>query len=154
MTTTFAPKAKNFTADADGMHAPCRGANHRDSGRIGHCDSCGAEVVEVVKSDSAYLTPLAHSNRGGRVCWCWNVHHCDADQVATHTARKAALLASGVVVKGCTVEVYKGRTVAIGTTGTVIWMGIDNWDKPRIGIKTTSGDTHFLAESNVRVIES
>lgn len=50
--------------------------------------------------------------------------------------------------KGRTVTVVKGRKVPIGTTGMVVWEGIDSYGANRIGIKDASGHVHYTAASN------
>lgn len=54
-------------------------------------------------------------------------------------------------VKGAMVEVFKGRKVAKGTTGVVIWAGEGHWG-PRVGIKDADGEVHWTAATNVRRI--
>ena len=61
-----------------------------------------------------------------------------------------------MVNKGDTVEVVRGRKVPIGTTGEVIWIGADKYDrtgrKQRLGVKDGDGEVHWTAESNVRLV--
>ena len=54
------------------------------------------------------------------------------------------------VAKGRTVEVFKGRKVAVGTIGVCIWHGQGNYGW-RVGVKDAAGTVHWTAESNVRV---
>jgi hypothetical protein len=54
-------------------------------------------------------------------------------------------------VKGATVEVFKGRKVAKGTVGVVIWAGEGNYG-PRIGIKDADEVVHWTAATNARAI--
>lgn len=54
--------------------------------------------------------------------------------------------------KGKTVTVVRGRKVAKGTTGYVIWEGEDNYGKARVGIKDEAGEVHWTAASNCQVI--
>jgi len=68
------------------------------------------------------------------------------EQVA---AELAANIAAGEIVKGAPVVVVKGRKVAHGTTGTVTWIGEDNYGKPRVGFKTSTNDIVYTALSNV-----
>lgn len=129
----------------------CRGANHRDHGVFGSCDGCGATVVKT-ESGKIRDTHISGGNYPVETFFCWRAHSCCPEAVARVAAAKAVEIASGAIVKGATVEVFKGRKVPVGTVGKVIWTGIDNWEKPRVGIKTESGETHFTAESNVRVV--
>jgi hypothetical protein len=55
------------------------------------------------------------------------------------------------VRKGAEAVVVKGRKVPVGTRGTIIWTGSGNYG-PRVGIKEASGDVHWTAESNVKVV--
>ena len=66
--------------------------------------------------------------------------------------RKAAAEAEAMrVAKGKTVVVARGRKVAKGTTGTVIWMGEGKWGW-RVGVKDAAGTAHWTALSNVDVV--
>lgn len=60
-----------------------------------------------------------------------------------------------MVEKGSAVEVFKGRKVPIGTTGTVIWIGADRYKRGafRVGVKDEAGEVHWTAEDNVRVTD-
>lgn len=85
---------------------------------------------------------------------------------AATTARKnkwagkvaAALEAARKPSKGKTVTVVKGRKVAKGTTGTVIWVGAGKsysyYDSGalRVGVKDAAGTVHWTAASNVEVV--
>ena len=59
---------------------------------------------------------------------------------------------------GRVVEVVKGRKVPKGTTGKVFWKGVDKfktnrWSTAyRLGLTTETGETVWVAESNVRVV--
>lgn len=50
--------------------------------------------------------------------------------------------------KGDRVKVFKGRKVAKGTTGVVIWKGHGDWGL-RVGIKDDAGTVHWTARDNV-----
>jgi hypothetical protein len=49
--------------------------------------------------------------------------------------------------KGSPARVVKGRKVAVGTTGIIIWTGDGNYG-PRVGLKDDSGQVHWTAASN------
>lgn len=53
--------------------------------------------------------------------------------------------------KGKVVRVVKGRKVAVGTEGTVVWYG-DGYYGKRVGIKDAAGTVHWTAADNVTVI--
>lgn len=53
--------------------------------------------------------------------------------------------------RGKRVVVVKGRKVEKGTEGEVFWIGTDNWNKVRIGIRDNAGKVHWTAGSNVVV---
>jgi len=78
---------------------------------------------------------------------------------AAEERRKAEALAKEVAAakeprKGRRVKVVKGRKVPLGFEGIVIWEGVDNWGKARIGIKNEmSGKVEFTAASNAEVVE-
>lgn len=66
--------------------------------------------------------------------------------------RKAYEAAQALIpAKGKTLEVIKGRKVAKGTKGLCIWTGAGTWGK-RVGLKDASGNVHWTALSNVRVV--
>lgn len=54
--------------------------------------------------------------------------------------------------KGKRVRVVRGRKVPRGTEGVVIWLGVDDWGKARLGLKDADGNAHWTAASNVEVI--
>lgn len=66
-------------------------------------------------------------------------------------ARIAARYTDVEVEKGMSVEVYKGRKVPVGTSGSVIWAGFGTYGF-RVGIKDDTGTVHWTAGSNVRVL--
>ena len=65
------------------------------------------------------------------------------------------------IIKGDIVEVVRGRKVAQGTTGTVIWLGegresmLGTWrcGRTRLGVKDATGTVHWTAASNVLVTQ-
>ena len=138
--TTAPTKRPGFTTTRENgytVSAPCLGANHKDSAVIGTCDGCGWPVA---KTDNGRILDMTTGSRGQRQIACWS--HC-------HAANRAEKIASGEIIKGATVVVVKGRKVAHGTTGTVTWVGLDSWGKPRIGFRTPEGESIFTAASNV-----
>lgn len=139
-----------FTKTEDTV-APCYGTNHRDYGVIGICDGCGTAVA---KRDDSKVYDIEYKGvYSARKIVCWHgTHRCDPERAALYAANQAEKVADGIIVKGCTVEVFKGRKIPIGTTGTVFWKGIDGYGKKKIGIRTKTNETIFLAESNCRPI--
>lgn len=88
-------------------------------------------------------------------------HYCDDTMVKIHqeelhnkAVQLAAALANGEIVKGQTVEVFKGRKVAIGTVGVVFWVAAepDKFDTIRVGFTTATGEKHFTNIANVRAV--
>ena len=59
-------------------------------------------------------------------------------------------LPEGVIVKGQTVTVAKGRKVPLGTTGVVFWTGTDSYDTVKAGFRTADGEKFFTAVSNLK----
>lgn len=58
------------------------------------------------------------------------------------------------VGKGKMVEVYKGRKVPVGTTGKVMWVGMDNYRNMRVGIKVEGSDKlTYVAAEHCKVVE-
>jgi hypothetical protein len=153
MTTATTARVGAFYFESLDHGARCWGVNHKDTGTLGHCTRCRAEVVEVVKNGKAFLATMFTAGKyDARTYYCWQRHTCDPQRVAQVAADKAANLASGVLMKGATVVVARGRKVPKGTTGTVIWMGEDNWGKGRLGLKDAEGTVHWTASANVDVV--
>lgn len=80
------------------------------------------------------------------------------DYLAEKAAREAATAARLTreanerrVAKGKRVRVVRGRKVARGTEGVVIWRGVSNYGGYRVGIKDAAGTVHWTAEGNVEV---
>jgi hypothetical protein len=74
-------------------------------------------------------------------------------QEAREAEAIACAAANGQIIKGVTVEVIKGRKVAIGTTGVVFWVADrpDDYDTIKVGFKTAEGDKHFININNVQI---
>jgi len=143
--------AKGFTAHTGdaARYAPCLGQNHHDAAKIGTCDGCG---LEVAKTETGRILNIVTRGDVTRKVACWSKgHDCDPERAAWYAAHRAELLASGELVKGQTVTVVKGRKVPVGTTGTIVWVGKDSWDKTRVGIRTADGEMVYTAASNVEV---
>jgi hypothetical protein len=88
-------------------------------------------------------------------------HHCSpaiiplyAAVLAEREEARAAAMANGEVVKGQTVEVFKGRKVPKGTTGIVFWVAPeeDSWGAIRVGFTTAEGEKHFTSITNVQAL--
>jgi hypothetical protein len=133
-------------------YAPCYGVNHSDGGVVGTCDGCGASVAK--RDDGKIFDVKEMGTFYARKIICWSgTHHCDPEIVTLYTARREALIASGEIVKGCTIRVVKGRKVPIGTEGRVFWMGEDSYGKSKIGIDA-GGERIFIAASNCAPLSS
>lgn len=116
----------------------CRGANHSDELQLGYCDGCGARVTRTHRR-----TLIENWSR-----YCFgNAHVCDEARAEAHRAEQAAQLEAGVIVKGATVVVARGRKVAKGTTGIVFWLGTDSYGNDKLGFKA-DGESHFTATKN------
>lgn len=124
----------------------CRGLNHSDWGKVGKCDDCW---FAVVKDTRGRLHPY---NDSGYACY-GALHECDPEQVKRVAEAKAEKTANGEVIKGATVEVFKGRKVPIGTVGEVGWIGDNGWGTS-VGLKVEGEEKFvFTAVTNVRVKE-
>src|SRR5215471_21334178 len=61
--------------------------------------------------------------------------------------------------KGKRVRVTKGRKVAVGTEGTVVWKGVDAYKSKygsthyRVGVKDDAGTVHWTSADNVTVLD-
>lgn len=89
-------------------------------------------------------------------------HYCNETEVEwyqqelKHKAeQQAQALANGEIVKGQTVEVFKGRKLKIGLTGVVFWVAPepDRFDAIRVGLTTDSGEKLFTNIKNVRTVQ-
>ncbi len=69
-----------------------------------------------------------------------------AERDAEEAAREAT-----IPRRGKCVEVFKGRKVPKGTSGRVFWYGSTAYGM-RVGIETSTGEKHFTAADNVRVV--
>lgn len=54
---------------------------------------------------------------------------------------------------GKTVKVFKGRTLPVGTVGTIFWVGKGFKGEERLGIDTQFG-REFISRSNVEIVEA
>jgi hypothetical protein len=134
--------------------------------RNGYDDSDFMAVVYDEETDSFKHVEYA-STRG----WSYyNSATVDAtDEVKTkarEVVRRTTLarLASAAAAEakspevGKTVVVTKGRKIARGTTGTVVWKGVDSYKSNqyathyRVGVKTPDG-TEFMSADNVEVVD-
>ncbi len=88
-------------------------------------------------------------------------HYCSEIEATLHQQEQqrkadqlAAALANGEIVKGQTVEVFKGRKVAIGTVGVIFWVATepDHYGTIRVGFTTEAGEKHFTNITNVRTL--
>lgn len=133
--------------------ARCHGANHKHYATIGRCDDCGEMLAKIEREGRHpyyYYVPAGRNSYDSIIFYCFSaVHVCDPERRSEYTAAVQRALASGEIRKGQTVTVVKGRKVAKGTTGTIIWVGEDDWGNTRIGIKDSSGTVHWTAASNV-----
>jgi hypothetical protein len=132
-------------------------------GNIFECNSCGTEVVWAVsKTGNKYLA--APQEWRGDMTFAVRTflpsHKCtpNAEYQAKRAEYEASLISRGDLVKGQEVVVVKGRKVAIGTTGTIVWVKVEiethqitgrETTKTRVGIKDADGTVHYTAGTNV-----
>lgn len=149
MTTEGKSDMDTFTAQ-DGVTARCGGLNHSDYGVIVTHDRCGASVAR--REDGRVFDIHLTESYGARKYTCWNSRHvCDVAMVELVAAEKAARVAAGCIEKGCTVIVTKGRKVAKGVTGIVFWKGTDAYGTAKLGLRTSAGETVWVAENNCQL---
>jgi len=125
------------------------------------CRDCGVQVQwRTAKSGKRYLDQPWEWQGGDYSLHTKTIHgshRCTPnptwkeEAAAIVAAQFAADLAAGNIVKNAPVIVFKGRKVPVGTTGTITWIGIDNWLNPRVGIRTDSGDVVYTAQANIRI---
>ena len=126
------------------------------------CRNCGEQVWwDVNKQGKRYLagTALWEGAYGGQKT-IKMPHYCPQyarEMYQAGLVKKAEELAqaltNGEVVKGQTVEVFKGRKVAKGTVGVVFWVAPqpDNYGVIKVGFTTAAGEKHFTNIENVKV---
>jgi hypothetical protein len=125
------------------------------------CRDCGTTVWwDVNRNGKKYLANTAEWNGTEGGFKSFKVpHHCSEvmkqmhkRQLEAEATMLAQAVANGEIVKGQTVEVFKGRKIPIGTTGVVFWVATENdtYGNIRIGFSTDNGDKHFTNITNVR----
>lgn len=126
-----------------------------------NCRYCGIPVLwQVSKAGRKYLAQSVQiTNEDGRhIKTIYPAHQCKATPEeranvdAQLRAANESALANGVIMKGQTVVVYKGRKVPIGTTGIVTWVAHeqDGYGVTKIRIALENGEAHYLNIENVR----
>jgi hypothetical protein len=124
------------------------------------CRGCGAEVFwDTNRNGVRYLAERAGQvYEGGVGRWKQPHRHTEeqvarwAEVVRLNEERLAQAIANGEIVKGQTVEVFKGRKVPKGTVGVVFWVAPqeDGYGVIKVGFTTPAGDKHFTNIANVR----
>jgi hypothetical protein len=78
--------------------------------------------------------------------------HLHKRQLEAEAIMLAQSIINGEIVKGQTIEVFKGRKIPLGTTGVVFWVATENdaYGNIRIGFNSDNGDKHFTNITNVR----
>jgi len=124
------------------------------------CRGCGAEVFwDTNRNGVRYLAERAGQvYEGGVGRWKQPHRHTEeqvarwAEVVRRNEEHLARAIADGEIVKGQTVEVFKGRKVPVGTVGVVFWVApeADGYGVIKVGFTTPEGDKHFTNITNVR----
>lgn len=125
-----------------------------------NCRDCGAEVYwDTNRHGVRYLAEKAGRDYEDGVARWKQPHRHTEERVARfaevkrlEAERHAQAIANGEVVKGQTVEVFKGRKVPKGTVGEVFWVAFepDHYGVVKVGLKTAEGVKHFTNIENVR----
>jgi hypothetical protein len=140
-------------------------SNYQDEFKYVTCRNCGEDQCfwDTNKKGKRYLAIYAEwegSYGGKKSIKVW--HQCCPvraeiyqEYLAAKAIEVAAAVVKGEIVKGQTIEVVKGRKVAIGTVGIVFWVSPkkDRFDVINVGFTTTAGDKHFINIDNVQVAE-
>ena len=131
-----------------------------ENGKRFECRGCGAEVYfDINRNGVRYLAERAGREYEDGVGHWKQPHRHTEEQVADWTEvlrfraeRLAQAIAKGEVVKGQTVEVFKGRKVPKGTVGVVFWVAPeeDGYGVVKVGFTTSEGVKHFTNIENVR----
>jgi hypothetical protein len=111
-----------------------------------YCANCGSKVTkEISKAGNSYLASEARpSIHGG---YFSPAHDC---QQREGLSFQDILIKEGEIVSGQIVKVVKGRKVAIGTVGEIMWLG-ENGFGDTYGLKLSDGSTVFVAAKNCEV---
>lgn len=131
-----------------------------ENGKRFGCRGCGEEVFfDVNRNGVRYLAEKAGREYEGGVGRWKQPHRHTEEQVArwAEIVRReeeylAQAIAEGKIVRGQTVEVFKGRKVPKGTVGVVFWVAPkeDNYGVIKVGFTTAEGEKHFTNIANVR----
>jgi hypothetical protein len=131
-----------------------------ENGKRFGCRGCGEEVFfDVNRNGVRYLAERAgREYEDGVGHWKQPHRHTEeavarwAEIVRRNAERLAQLVADGEIVKGQTVEVFKGRKVPKGTVGVVFWVAPeeDGYGVVKVGFTTAEGVKHFTNIANVR----
>ena len=112
----------------------------------------GADVVRVEKPGKGKYLANTHHKGMTLTYWCWDIHKCDPEQRQKYAEVTAGRLSAGVIMKGQTVTVTRGRKVPIGTVGVIMWMGVDNYDNEKVGLRVDGHEKLvYTAKKNVEV---
>ena len=131
------------------------------------CKDCSKLVMWKVSNNSGktYLAVQVsiHGETGRHIKTIYPAHKCVptieaqqaffARQQAKVNQNEQAIKA-GEIVKGQTVEVFKGRKYAKGLTGLVFWVATepDRFDVTKIGMTTDDGEKVWINIDNVRTV--
>lgn len=132
------------------------------------CKDCASHVLwkESRKTGKTYLAVAncnIHNADGRCIKTIYPAHKCvptiEAQQ--SFIARKESkvnenerAINAGEIVKGQTVEVFKGRKYAKGLTGLVFWVATepDRFDVTKIGMTSADGEKVWINIDNVRAV--
>ena len=136
------------------------------------CKDCNAEVMWAIskKTGKTYLAQEAawvsdaHSSQNGRTNErkFYPFHKCEAN--ADYQARyalamemleadRASKIDAGEIVVGQTVVVFKGRKIAVGTSGVIFWIApqADQFGAVKAGFTTADGEKVFVNVEHIKV---
>lgn len=156
---------KQLEAIERNMARPTRVANPNpvDDGKRFACRGCGEQVFfDTNRNGVRYLAETAGQQyEGGMGRWKQPHRHTEeavarwAEVTRQAQERLAEAVARGELVKGQTIEVYKGRKIPVGTVGVIFWVApeADGYGVVKVGFTTADGVKHFTNIKNVRAKE-
>ncbi len=119
------------------------------------CRECGKYVEwHTTKAGKRYLAQPWEWACDGHYKMIYPVHRCEPNPQWKEAAAAAELLyvagaqKEGVIRKGVTVEVIKGRKIPIGTRGVAFWVGEGGYGE-RVGMMV-EGEKVYTALTNVK----
>ena len=130
----------------------CNGINHKDTGKVASCKRCGRMVSR--REDGKIFAVRSYTTEYGNERFNFSCyapsHKCDPEQVRLYQEARARDIAAGKMVPGQSVIVARGRKVPKGITGTITWVGENQWGQSA-RVQPEGGDAFFIPTKNLDI---